>query len=79
MESGQTVKLTKTVIDIKDKKKATVVVISVEGRDKDTGDLLFRIIETNFIKGIGGSGSKGKIEIDIPAAPSSAPDKEIEV
>ena len=48
--------------------------VTTEAKNKETGELLFRLKTMLFIRGIGGFGHKGTIKIDIPAIPKRAPD-----
>ncbi len=50
------------------------MVIGTEGHDKETGDLLFKLVTNIFIRGIGGFGNKGTVKIGIPNTPKTAPD-----
>ena len=54
------------------------MVIGTEARDKETGDLIFKLVTNLFIRGIGGFGHKGTVKNDIPKTPESAPDAEVE-
>jgi hypothetical protein len=54
------------------------MVIDTEGKNKETGELIFKITTNLFIRGIGGFGHKGTVKIDIPATPTTAPDAEAE-
>lgn len=63
-----------TLVDLQDKKKATVIVIQTELRDEESGDLLAKILTNLFVRGIGGFGERGKIRTDYPKPPARAPD-----
>ena len=78
IEPGMTVVMQETLLDLQDKKKATVMVIGTEGREKESGELVFKLTTNLFIRGIGGFGHKGTVKIAIPDAPTRAPDAEAE-
>lgn len=42
------------------------MVIGTEARDKETGELVFKLTTNLFIRGIGGFGHKGTVKIGIP-------------
>lgn len=54
------------------------MVVGTEGREKDSGELVFKLVTNLFIRGIGGFGHKGTVKIDIPQTPKTAPDAEVE-
>ena len=66
-----TVLCQETVADLQDKKKATVLIIKTEGKDKESGELLFTLMTTLFIRGIGGFENKGSVgvKLDFPKPP----------
>lgn len=78
MEPGTQLVVQKSLLDLHDKKKATVMVIGTEAREKESGDLVFKLITNLFVRGIGGFGNKGTVKIDIPQAPKSTPDASVE-
>ena len=78
IEPDQTITIQETLIDLQDKKKATVMVMETVGKNKETGEMIFRIISNLFIRGIGGFGHKGTVKVDIPNTPKTAPDAEAE-
>lgn len=63
-----------SIADLQDKKKATVMVVLTEAKDKETGEVVFRIYSNLFIRGIGGFGHKGTIKNSFPSAPKRQPD-----
>ena len=74
IEMDSTVTSQETVIDLQDKKKATVMVTETEIRDKESNDLLAVIRSNYFIRGIGGFGERGKIKSVLPNPPKRQPD-----
>jgi hypothetical protein len=63
------------IVDLQDKKKATVLVIETSIKDKESGELKAKILTNLFVRGIGGFGRKGEIRNVIPEAPKDrAPD-----
>jgi hypothetical protein len=67
------------LVDLQDKKKATVVVIETSIKDKESGDLVAKIVTNLFVRGIGGFGAKGKIKQSYPSPSSKrAPDASVE-
>ena len=62
------------LIDLQDKKKATVVVIQTTIKDKESGDLVAKITTNLFVRGIGGFGHKGTIKQVYPDVPKRSPD-----
>ena len=50
------------LIDLQDKKKATVVVIETTIKEKESGELVAKIVTNLFVRGIGGFGHKGTIK-----------------
>lgn len=78
IEPDMVLAVQETLVDLQDKTKATVMVIQTDAVDKESGDLIFRVITNLFIRGIGGFGNKGKIKISIPPAPKTNPDHVIE-
>jgi peroxisomal enoyl-CoA hydratase 2 len=73
IEVDTTVVITETIVDLQDKKKATVMVIESAIHDKETKELKAKIFTNLFIRGIGGFGHKGTYKNLIPAAPEGAP------
>lgn len=74
-----TVVVQETVADLQDKKKATVLIIKTEGKDKESGELLFTLMTTLFIRGIGGFQNKGSVgvKLDFPKPPKRKPDSSV--
>ena len=56
VEPDSTLVIQETLIDLQDKKKATVMVIMTEIKDKESGDLKAKLYTSFFIRGIGGFG-----------------------
>ena len=54
------------------------MVMETVGKNKETGEMIFRIISNLFIRGIGGFGHKGTVKVDIPNTPTTAPDAQAE-
>jgi len=73
IEVDTTVVITETIVDLQDKKKATIMVIESAIHDKETKELKAKIFTNLFIRGIGGFGNKGTYKNLIPAAPETAP------
>lgn len=63
-----------TLVDLQDKKKATVMVIETIITDKESGEKIARLLTNLFVRGIGGFGAKGTIKSAVPATPKRAPD-----
>ena len=67
------------LIDLQDKKKATVVVIETTIKEKESGELVAKIVTNLFVRGIGGFGHKGTIKQSYPSPSSKrAPDASVE-
>ena len=73
IEVDTTVVITETIVDLQDKKKATIMVIESAIHDKETKELKAKIFTNLFIRGIGGFGHKGTYKNFIPNAPKTAP------
>ena len=73
IEVDTTVVITETIVDLQDKKKATIMVIESAIHDKETNELKAKIFTNLFIRGIGGFGHKGTYKNLIPNAPETAP------
>ena len=68
IEQDTTVVVHETIVDLQDKKKATVMVIQADIIQKDTNELKAKLYTTLFIRGIGGfGGHKGFYKNDIPS------------
>lgn len=50
------------------------MVVLTEGKDKESGEVVFRIYSNLFIRGIGGFGHKGTIKNAFPSPPKRQPD-----
>ena len=73
IEADTVVVCQEKVIDLQDKKKATVIVIETEIKDKSSGELRAKVISNLFVRGIGGFGHKGTFKSVIPPTPKEAP------
>ena len=74
IEMDTTLLVEETIIDLQDKKKATVMVIETKITDKETNELKAKLFTNLFIRGIGGFGAKGTYKNAIPAEPKTQPD-----
>jgi len=61
LEADTTVVVQDTLVDLQDKGKATVLVNESTLTDKETGEVLSKILTSTFVRGIGGFGERGKI------------------
>jgi len=70
--------INESLLDLQDKKKATIMVVGTEARDKQSGELLYKLRAHMFIKGIGGFGHKGKVKSVFYEIPERKPDAVVE-
>ena len=73
IENDSTLVCTESVHDIQDKKKATLLIIETEIKDKASGQLKAKIYTNLFVRGLEGSKNKGKFANPIPEAPKRTP------
>ena len=73
IENDTTLVCTESVHDIQDKKKATLLIIETEIKDKQSGQLKAKIYTNLFVRGLEGSKNKGKFSNPIPEAPTRTP------
>ena len=55
-----------SVLDVQDKKKAFVLVFETTIKDKESGELVSRIISNLFVRAPGGFGHRGSYKVDFP-------------
>jgi acyl dehydratase len=73
IEVDTTVICQESIVDVQDKKKAFVLVIATEIKDKESGELKAKIYTNLFVRSKGGFGHKGSYKNVIPNAPKTAP------
>lgn len=74
LEVDSTVICQEKVVDLQDKKKAFIIVVECEIKDKESGELLATTVTNLFVRSPAGFGHKGTIKTDYPNAPKRSPD-----
>jgi hypothetical protein len=66
---NQTVVTTEEIVDLQDKKKSTFLFLESTMKDASTGEVLAKVLNSFFLRGIGGFGHSGNIKIPLHSVP----------